>query len=66
VAFSGGFALIDRKLQLTVDVTFSGPIIRTTSGADETENFLVIKQLAEVSSEEGVSIRVIGSGEKGG
>jgi hypothetical protein len=53
-------------IELSLDVRFFGPIIRTTSGADETENSLVIKQLTEVSSEEGVSIEVIGSGEKGG
>jgi hypothetical protein len=53
-------------LNLSVDAPFYLSIIRTTSGADETENSLVIKELAEVSSEEGVSIEVIGSGEKGG
>jgi hypothetical protein len=51
-------------LNLLVDASFYLSIIRTTSGAEETENSLVIKELAEVSSEEGVSIGVIGSGEK--
>jgi hypothetical protein len=41
-------------------------IIRPTSGADETENSLRIKELTEVSSEEGASIFKVGSGEKGG
>jgi hypothetical protein len=58
------FDQCDSILNLSVDAPFYLSIIRTTSGADETENSLVIKQLAEVSSEEGVSIEVIGSGEK--
>jgi hypothetical protein len=53
-------------VELSLDASFFGPIIRTTSGADETENSLVIKELTEVSGEEGVSVEVIGSGEKGG
>jgi hypothetical protein len=42
----------DKKMKLGVDAPLNVSIIRPTSGADETENSLVINELGEVSSEE--------------
>ena len=44
--------LIRAELHLGVDAPQDLSIIRPTSGADETENSLVINELDEVSSEE--------------
>ena len=43
----------ERKLKTGVDGPFNLSIIRPTSGADETENSLIIKELTEVGGEEG-------------
>ena len=43
---------VSRFLKLAVDGLQDLSIIRPTSGADETENFLLIKQLDEVSGAE--------------
>jgi hypothetical protein len=42
----------DKKMKLGVDAPLNVSIIRPTSGADETENSLLINELDEVSSEE--------------
>ncbi|WP_218191282.1 hypothetical protein, partial [Pseudomonas sp. Bc-h] len=52
IAQSYCFAVILTNLKLTVDAPLDLSIIRPTSGADETENSLRIKELDEVSSEE--------------
>ena len=46
-----------RKMKLDVDAPLNLSIIRPTSGADETENSLIINELDEVSGEEGLRIR---------
>jgi hypothetical protein len=47
-----GFWLFRKKFKLGVDALLDLSIIRPTSGADETENSLIIKELDEVSGEE--------------
>ena len=47
-------ALISRISKLGVDGPVDLSIIRPTSGADETENSLIIKELDKVSGEEGL------------
>ncbi len=46
------FDRYDSFIKLGVDAPLDLSIIRPTSGADETENSLIIKELDEVSSEE--------------
>ncbi|SDI89719.1 hypothetical protein SAMN05216605_118137, partial [Pseudomonas abietaniphila] len=45
------FWLFDRNFKLSVDAPLNVSIIRPTSGAEETENSLIINELDEVSSE---------------
>jgi sRNA-binding carbon storage regulator CsrA len=53
------FQLKLKKVKLTVDAPLNVSIIRPTSGADETENSLIINELDEVSSEEGLRFRCL-------
>jgi hypothetical protein len=53
------FAVILTNLKLTVDALLELSIIRPTSGADEAENSLIIKELDEVSSEEVLRFRCL-------
>jgi hypothetical protein len=48
-----------RNRKLTVDAPLDLSIIRPTSGADETENSLRIKELDEVSSEEALRFKCL-------
>jgi hypothetical protein len=59
IAQSYCFAVILTNLKLTVDAPLDLSIIRPTSGADETENSLIIKELDEVSSEEVLRFRYL-------
>ena len=53
------FRLFHRNFKLSVDAPLNLSIIRPTSGADETENSLIIKELDEVSSEEVLRFRCL-------
>jgi hypothetical protein len=53
------FWLFDRNFKLSVDAPLNVSIIRPTSGADETENSLIINELDEVGSEEGLRFRCL-------
>jgi hypothetical protein len=53
------FKLILQKVKLSVDAPLDLSIIRPTSGADETENSLIINELDEVSSEEALRFRCL-------
>jgi len=57
---------VTRFLKLPVDGPVDLSIIRPTSGADETENSLVNKELPEVSWRRKALMKQIDSGEKGG
>ena len=59
IAQSRCFELILKKVKLSVDASPNLSIIRTTSGADETENSLRINEFDEVSGEEGLRFRCL-------
>ena len=60
-AYYAGFGV---KRELGVDGLSNLSIIRTSSGADRTKNSLIINELDGSVGSEGVSMRLIESGEK--
>jgi len=52
------FRCSDTNLKLRVDAPSNVSIIRPTSGADETENSLIINELEEVGGTEGFGLQV--------